>query len=71
MELKKFKELVDSLQEAKDSVVFNKKISGVKVEVIKSGNKFKAVIDGDVLDTYKSQKEAESMAKQFVAQYKG
>lgn len=71
MKLKKFKELVVSLQEARGSVVFSKVISGVKVEVIKSDNKFKAVIDGDVLDSYKSQKEAESMAKQFVAQYKG
>jgi energy-coupling factor transporter ATP-binding protein EcfA2 len=38
----------------------NKKleISGIKVEIKKSGKEFEAIIDGDVLDTYSSEKEA-------------
>ena len=35
----------------------------------KSG--FVVYIDGDKLDAYKTQREAENMAKQFVKNYKG
>lgn len=68
--MKTFKEL----REAKmppGKQVFGKKIKGVDVMVHKQGNKFVAYVDGDKLDTYNSQKEAEKMAKEFVDQYKG
>jgi len=71
MQLKKFKDLVDSLQEAKADITKSFKIKGVKVDIHKHNGQFEVKIDGDILDTYKSQKEAEMMAKQFVDQYKG
>ena len=52
-------------------MVFNKKMKGVKVMVHKEKNGFVAYIDGDRLDMYKSQKEAEKAASEFMKQYKG
>lgn len=52
-------------------MVFKKKISGLPVMIHKEKNGFVVYIDGDRLDDYKSQKEAEKMAKEFVKQYKG
>lgn len=55
----------------RESVVYNKKINRVAVKIEKKLNKFIAYVDGDKLDTYSSQKEAEKMAAEFVKQYKG
>jgi hypothetical protein len=55
----------------RESVVYNKKINRVPVKIEKKLNKFIAYVDGDKLDTYSSQKEAEKMAAEFVKQYKG
>ena len=52
-------------------MVFNKKIKGVKVMVHKERNGFVAYVDGDRLDSYKSSKEAEKAATEFVKQFKG
>lgn len=52
-------------------MVFNKKIKGVKVMVHKERNGFVAYIDGDRLDVYRSQREAEKAATEFMKQYKG
>ena len=62
--MKRFKEL-------RENVVYNKKIGRVPVKITKKKNKFVVHVDGDKLDTYASQKEAEKMAKEFVKQYKG
>ena len=51
-------------------IVFNKKMKGVKVVIHKERNGFVAYIDGDRLDVYKSQKEAEKAANEFMKQYK-
>ena len=51
--------------------VSDMKFEGVPIMVHKQGSKFVAYVDGDKLDTYSSQKEAEKMAKEFVKQYKG
>ena len=51
-------------------MVFNKKIKGVKVMIHKEKNGFVTYIDGDRLDVYKSQKEAEKAANEFMKQYK-
>ena len=53
-------------REAKDKVVFNKKMSGYPVVVTKSNKGFHLTIDGDSVDTFKSQKEAEVTAKQVL-----
>ena len=51
-------------------IVFDKQIKGVKVMIHKERNGFVAYIDGDRLDVYKSQKEAEKAASEFMKQYK-
>jgi glycine cleavage system protein P-like pyridoxal-binding family len=52
-------------------MVFDKKIDRVPVMIHKEKNGFVVYIDGDRLDAYKTQKEAEKMAKEFIKQYKG
>jgi hypothetical protein len=64
--MKSFKTLKASLDESKKM-----KVKGIAIEIVKVENKFQAKVDGDVLDTYASEKEAEKMAKEFVKQYKG
>tara|TARA_Y100000389_G_scaffold112122_1_gene109154 strand:- start:2310 stop:2504 length:195 start_codon:yes stop_codon:yes gene_type:complete len=64
--MKSFKTLKASLDESKKM-----KVKGITIEIVKVKNKFQAKVDGDVLDTYASEKEAEKMAKEFVKQYKG
>jgi hypothetical protein len=64
--MKSFKTLKASLDESKKM-----KVKGIAIEIVKVKNKFQAKVDGDVLDTYASEKEAEKMAKEFVKQYKG
>ena len=64
--MKSFRTLRASLDESKKM-----KVKGITIEIVKVKNKFQAKVDGDVLDTYASEKEAEKMAKEFVKQYKG
>ena len=52
-------------------IVFNKKMKGVKVVIHKERNGFVTYIDGDRLDWYRSQREAEKAASEFMKQYKG
>ena len=52
-------------------VVFYKKINRVSVRVNNEKNKFVAYIDGDRLDVYNTQREAEKAATEFMKQYKG
>ena len=52
-------------------MVFNKKMGKVPVMIHKEKMGFVVYIDGDRLDAYKTQREAERMAKEFVKQYKG
>lgn len=61
--MKNFKQLKKSLYEAKKI-----KVGKVNIEIKKIGSKYQAVIDGDLLDTYSSEKEAIKMAKEFVKQ---
>lgn len=51
--------------------VFDKKIDSVPVKITKELNGFVVYIDGDRLDSYKTQQQAEKMAKEFIKQYKG
>jgi len=52
-------------------VVFDKKINRIPVKVNNEKNKFVVYIDGDRLDAYNSQREAEKSALEFMKQYKG
>ena len=51
--------------------VFNKKINRVPVKIHNEKNKFVVYIDGDRLDAYNSQREAEKAAIEFMKQYRG
>ena len=64
--MKSFRTLRADLEESKKM-----KVKGITIEIVKVKNKFQAKVDGDLLDTYASEKEAEKMAKEFVKQYKG
>lgn len=69
--MKTFRDLRESLdREPSGQKVFDKKISGVPVLITKESNKFVVYIDGDRLDDYKTEREAQNMAQQFVKQYK-
>ena len=60
-----------TFSQLREQTVFKKKIDRVPVEIKKQGTKFVVHVDGDKLDSYKSQQEAERMAKEFIKQYKG
>ena len=69
---KTFKQLREKLgRHPSGEMVFNKKIGRVPVMIHKEKAGFVVYIDGDRLDAYKTQREAERMAKEFVKQYKG
>jgi len=60
--VKSFKDL----RESKGKIVFSKKMSKYPVVITDTGKGFHLSIDGDSVDTFKSQKEAESTAKQVL-----
>ena len=51
-------------------VVFNKKIDKVPVKIVKEPKGFSVYIDGDKLDVFKSQAEAEKTAKTVIKELK-
>ena len=67
-----FGTLREKLEEKKSEIptsekkVFNKRIKGVRVVITKGSEGFTAFIDGEKLDTYRNQREAERMASEFV-----
>ena len=69
IEFKSLRELAG--RKPSGQVIMNKKIDKIPVKITKEMNKFVVYIDNDRLDAYRSQKEAEKMAKEFVKQYKG
>ena len=70
--MKTFIQLREKLQRRPSGQeVFNKKIDRIPVKIHKEKAGFVVYIDGDRLDAYKSRKEAEKMAQQFVKTYKG
>ena len=52
-------------------LVMNKKFGRIQVMIYKDRNDFVTYIDGDRLDSYKTKKEAEKAASEFIKQYKG
>lgn len=50
--------------------VFSKRLQKVSVAVHKEMGKFVTYVDGDRLDAYNSQKEAEKAGMEFVKQFK-
>lgn len=66
--MKTFKEIREAKSKGKMPAgdhVFDKKVNNHSVMVHKDNKGFTVYIDGDKLDTYKSQKEAEKMGVEF------
>jgi len=70
--MKTFQSLREKLdRHPSGKMVFDKKIDRVPVMIHKEVGGYVVYIDGDRLDSYKTQQQAERMAKEFVKQYKG
>jgi len=63
--MKTFKNIREAKKMPAGDHVFSKKVNKVNVMVHKDTKGFTAYIDGDKLDTYRSQKEAEKMGVAF------
>lgn len=70
MSMMKYSELLERIQKKEKDIVYDAKMGGVQVKIKKNRNKFTVLIDGEELDSYNSQRQAETMAKNFVKQYK-
>lgn len=65
--MKTFQQIREAIKpKSKGKVVFDKKIDRVPVRIEKDAKGFHVYIDGDFLDTFKSQKEAEKTATTVV-----
>ena len=62
--MKTFRQLRESSDKGKS--VFKKKMNKIDVEIMKDSIGFTAYVDGDKLDTFKSQSEAEKAAKTVI-----
>lgn len=51
--------------------VYTKRIGKNELMIKKVKNEFVVYIDNEKLDSYKNQREAERMGKEFLKQYKG
>jgi len=58
-------------REPKGQKVYDKKVKGISIMVYKDQGRFITYVDGDRLDAYRNQKEAEKAGLEFVKQYKG
>jgi len=67
--MKTFKQLREK-KDKESEVVLNKKIGKVPVRIMKDKKGFTVFIDGDKLDTFKTQSEAEKTAEIVVKELK-
>lgn len=65
MEFIDFREKISENTKRKN-IVYSKKINRIPVVIYKSSKGYSVEVDGDYLDDYKSQKEAEKYATEFV-----
>lgn len=63
--MKTFQELREA-RNPKGEVVFDKKIQKVPVKIVKDKKGFTAYVDGDMLDTFRNQREAEKAAETII-----
>lgn len=67
--MKSYSELREAISKPKGEVVLNKKFKGIPVKIVKDGKgktPFTAYVDGDRLDSFKSQSEAEKAAQTVI-----
>ena len=62
--MKTFRQLSEASTKGKS--VFKKKMNKIDVEIMKDSKGFTAYVDGDKLDTFRSQSEAEKAAKTVI-----
>ena len=55
-----------TFNQLRENKVFDMKMGGYPVTITKNSKGFQLVIDGDRVDVFKTQKEAESTAKQVL-----
>lgn len=63
--MKTLKQFKESLITEKEEKTFKVGKKGYEAKIVKNGNKYVAYIDGDKLDIFKSEKEAEKAIKDF------
>lgn len=63
--MKTFKQIREAVK-SKGEVVFDKKMDKVPVKITKDDKGYTLYIDGDMLDTFKTQKEAEKTAQTVI-----
>jgi hypothetical protein len=68
--MKTFYDLREAVKKPAGKQVFSKKVGKVSVVITKEKNKFCTYIDGEKLDEYRNQKEAEKAGMEFAKQYK-
>jgi hypothetical protein len=61
----------NELRKGSEKPAYSKKFQGIPIEVHKEKTKYVAIVDGDILDEYKTEKEAVKAAEQFIKQFKG
>lgn len=54
----------------KEKPSYSKTVEGFSLEIFKNNGRYEAYIDGDMLDSYKSQNDAMKAAQSFIKQYK-
>jgi len=54
----------------KEKPSYSKNVEGFSLEIFKNNGRYEAYIDGDMLDSYKSQNDAMKAAQSFIKQYK-
>jgi hypothetical protein len=65
--MKKFSQLRELTgRKPEGQLVLDKKLGKIRVQVYKERNGFISYVDGDRLDQYRSKKEAEKAATEFV-----
>ena len=65
--MKKFSQLRELTgRKPEGQLMVQKKLGRIQVQIYKERNGFIAYVDGDRLDSYKSKKEAEKAATEFV-----
>lgn len=68
--MKTFKSIREAKKMPPGQHVFDKKVGKVQVMVHKDSKGFSVFIDGEKLETYRSQKEAEKMGLAFAKEYR-
>ena len=68
--MKDFKTIREAVKKTDGKTVFDKKMDRIPVKIVQGKKGFDLYVDGDLLDTFKSQSEAEKTAKTVIKELK-